>query len=46
MRRMKHPGVTELKTCFQDRQNLYYCLEYCEGGSFTDFMRVNEMRMT
>ena len=43
---MNHPGVVALKTCFQDRQNLYFCLEYCEGGNFTTFLTNNESKIT
>lgn len=41
LRKMNHPGIVALKTCFQDRQHLYFCLEYCEGGDFITFIRNN-----
>lgn len=37
----KHPGIVKLRSSFQDKQNLYFVLEYCEGGEFISFIKSN-----
>ena len=43
---MDHPGIVKLLNCFQDRRNLYFGLEFCEGGDFTTFINNNQHRIT
>lgn len=42
LKRMDHPGIVKLHSCFQDKKNLYFGLEYCAGGDFTSFIQENE----
>lgn len=37
----KHPGIVKLRSSFQDKQSLYFALEYCEGGEFINFIKAN-----
>ena len=36
---VKTPFVVKLYHCFQDQSNLYFVLEYCEGGSLERYLR-------
>ena len=43
---MKHPGINKLKYTFQDKANLYFVQEYCEGGEFINFIKSNIDKLT
>ncbi len=43
---LKHPGIVKLKYTFQDKSNLYFVQEYCEGGEFINFIKVNIGKLT
>lgn len=43
---MKHPGIVKLRYSFQDKQSLYFVLEYCEGGDFINFIKNNIGKLT
>jgi serine/threonine protein kinase len=43
---MKHPGINKLKYTFQDKANLYFVQEYCEGGEFINFIKLNIAKLT
>ena len=42
----KHPGIIKLRYAFQDKRVLYFVLEYCEGGEFIEFIRLNIKNIT
>jgi serine/threonine protein kinase len=42
----KHNGIVKLKYTFQDKANLYFIQEYCEGGEFINFIKVNIGKLT
>jgi serine/threonine protein kinase len=39
LRVMKHPGVIKLKYAFQDKNKLYFVMEFCHLGEFVRFMK-------
>lgn len=39
--KMSHPNLIRLFFSFQDKYKLYFVLEYCEGGEFSDFLKIN-----
>lgn len=43
---MKHPGIVKLRYSFQDKNSLYFVLEYCEGGDLTNFIKDNIAKLT
>lgn len=43
---MKHLGIVKLRYSFQDKQSLYFVLEYCEGGDFINFIKNNISKLT
>ena len=44
--KLKHPGIVQLHYTFQDTDTLYFIMEYCEGGSFTEFIKLNYNKLT
>lgn len=34
-----HPNVVEFQATFQDADNLYFLLEYCENGSLSGLLK-------
>jgi len=34
-----HPNIVEFQATFQDAENLYFLLEYCENGSLSGLMK-------
>ena len=46
LRRIEHPGIIKLAKSFQDPKNLYFVLEFCHGGDFTNFIRLNHHLLT
>jgi len=36
--KLDHPGVVKYYYSFQDEKNLYFCLEYMEGGDFSELL--------
>lgn len=38
---MQHQGIVRLRYCFQDKTSLYFIQEYCEGGEFINFIKLN-----
>jgi serine/threonine protein kinase len=43
---IKHQGVVKLRYTFQDKTNLYFIQEFCEGGEFINFIKVNIGKLT
>ena len=43
---LKHSGIVRLKYTFQDKANLYFVQEYCEGGEFINFIKLNINKLT
>ena len=43
---LKHPGINKLKYTFQDKANLYFIQEFCEGGEFINFIKLNINKLT
>lgn len=43
---LKHSGIVKLKYTFQDKANLYFIQEYCEGGEFINFIKLNIAKLT
>jgi 3-phosphoinositide dependent protein kinase-1 len=43
---MKHQGINKLNYTFQDKVNLYFVQEYCEGGEFINFIKLNISKLT
>lgn len=41
--KMSHPNLIKLFFSFQDKYKLYFVLEYCEGGEFSDFLKINSI---
>ena len=39
--RLKHPMLIQLSCSFQDQRNIYFVLDYAEGGSFIDLIKLN-----
>ena len=37
---LTHPMVYKLEFTFQDKENLYFGLEYCKGGSLAEFLEL------
>jgi serine/threonine protein kinase len=46
LRKINHPGIIKLAKCYQDPKHLNYVLEYCHGGDFTNFIRLNNKLIT
>lgn len=44
--RIDHPGVIKILASFQDPNNLYFCLELCEGGEFKHFLQQTKGKLT
>lgn len=42
---MQHPGIVHLRYTFQDKTSLYFIQEYCEGGEFINFIKLNVDRL-
>jgi len=38
--KLNHPNIIKLYSSFQDKSKLYFVLEYCPGGEFSDYLRV------
>jgi serine/threonine protein kinase len=36
----EHPHIVSIRGSFQDSENLYYLLDYCENGSLTALLRT------
>ena len=36
-----HPNLPRLFYSFQDKDKLFFVMEYLEGGEFSDFLRLN-----
>ena len=43
---LKHAGINKLKYTFQDKANLYFIQEFCEGGEFINFIKLNINKLT
>ena len=39
--KLSHPNLIKLFFSFQDKYKLYFVLEYCDGGEFSDFLKIN-----
>lgn len=39
--RLSHPNLPKLYYSFQDGSKLYFVMEFCEKGEFSDFLRIN-----
>jgi len=39
--RLDFVGVIKLFDSFKDKTNLYFCLEYVEGGEFKEYLDLN-----
>jgi len=37
---LDHPGVIKLKSSFRDKYKFYFVLEFAEGGSFSEYIRL------
>ena len=42
---MQHPGVVHLRYTFQDKSSLYFIQEFCQGGEFINFIKLNSDRL-
>ena len=40
LNKLNHPNIIKLFYCFHDKTKLYFALEYCEGGEFSDYLRL------
>jgi 3-phosphoinositide dependent protein kinase-1 len=38
--KLNHPNIIKLVSSFQDKNKLYFVLEYVSGGEFSDYLRV------
>ncbi len=38
--KLNHPGVIKIFFSFQDKNRLYFVLEFCQGGEFSDFLKI------
>lgn len=38
---LKHPAIIKLRYAFQDKKALCFVLEWCEGGQFLEFIKLN-----
>ena len=38
--KLNHPNIIKLYSSFQDKNKLYFVLEYASGGEFSDYLRV------
>lgn len=43
---LKHPGINKLRYTFQDKACLYFIQEFCEGGEFINFIKLNINKLT
>lgn len=41
--RLSHPNLPKLYYSFQDGAKLYFVMEFCEKGEFSDFLRINSL---
>ena len=41
MMSLSHPNLPKFYYCFQDKYKLYFVMELCEKGEFSDFLRLN-----
>ena len=39
--KLNHPNLIKLYYSFQDKAKLYFVIEYCSGGEFSDFLRIH-----
>jgi len=42
--RLTHPNLVKLYYSFQDKFKLYFVMEFCENGEFSDFLRINSTK--
>lgn len=38
-KKIEHPHITKLVSCFEDKENVYLILEYAENGSLFHYLR-------
>lgn len=44
--KLSHPNLPKLYYSFQDEAKLYFVMEFCEKGEFSDFLRINSLKIT